>query len=270
VENLSVAELIRQGSAAARAGNAEAARRYFRLAIDAEASNTEAWLGLCGVLEGKSEKRDCFRRVLAVDPANAEAQDGLRWLDNPPAPMPAPILATPAQVQPDVMYCANHPNVETVLRCNRCGKPICTKCAIQTPVGFRCPECVYQQQSVYYTARTADYPIAATIVFVLSVIGGIFVPALAGIVGLLYGAILMIFIAPAIGGVLAEAVRRVAGKRRGRYMRYVIPGAAILGTGLGFLVSLGLGILVPWLRPNFLVALVYAALLVSTLYARTR
>ena len=34
-----------------------------------------------------------------------------------------------------------HPDVETELRCGKCGKPICPKCMVQTPVGARCPEC---------------------------------------------------------------------------------------------------------------------------------
>ncbi|MGC9334733.1 MAG: B-box zinc finger protein, partial [Anaerolineae bacterium] len=56
-----------------------------------------------------------------------------------------------------VLYCANHPNVETLLRCNRCGKPICTRCAVSTPVGYRCRECVGQQQSSFYPGGTLDY-----------------------------------------------------------------------------------------------------------------
>ncbi len=42
-------------------------------------------------------------------------------------------------------YCANHPGVETSLRCNKCGKPICAKCAVRTPTGYRCKECVRGQ-----------------------------------------------------------------------------------------------------------------------------
>ncbi len=42
----------------------------------------------------------------------------------------------------DIPTCANHPERETGLRCNRCGKPICSQCAVQTPVGYRCRECV--------------------------------------------------------------------------------------------------------------------------------
>lgn len=37
--------------------------------------------------------------------------------------------------------CADHPDVETRLRCSRCGKPICPRCAVRTPVGMRCPDC---------------------------------------------------------------------------------------------------------------------------------
>lgn len=37
--------------------------------------------------------------------------------------------------------CTYHPDVMTGLRCSRCGKPICPKCAVRTPVGLRCPDC---------------------------------------------------------------------------------------------------------------------------------
>jgi len=37
--------------------------------------------------------------------------------------------------------CARHGDVQTLLRCSRCGVPICPKCLVQTPVGARCPEC---------------------------------------------------------------------------------------------------------------------------------
>ncbi len=49
-------------------------------------------------------------------------------------------------------YCANHPTVETTLRCNRCDKPICPKCAVKSPVGYRCRECVKSQQKIFDTA----------------------------------------------------------------------------------------------------------------------
>ncbi len=39
------------------------------------------------------------------------------------------------------MQCATHPNVETELACGKCGKPICPRCLVYTPVGTRCREC---------------------------------------------------------------------------------------------------------------------------------
>lgn len=37
--------------------------------------------------------------------------------------------------------CTYHPDVKTGLRCTRCGKPICPRDAVRTPVGLRCPDC---------------------------------------------------------------------------------------------------------------------------------
>ena len=37
--------------------------------------------------------------------------------------------------------CAQHPNVETYLRCRSCGRAICPRCAVATPEGARCPRC---------------------------------------------------------------------------------------------------------------------------------
>jgi hypothetical protein len=42
---------------------------------------------------------------------------------------------------PSAVRCSYHPDVETMLRCSRCGKPICPRCGVRTPVGLRCPDC---------------------------------------------------------------------------------------------------------------------------------
>ena len=39
------------------------------------------------------------------------------------------------------MFCYRHPDRETYVRCGRCDQPICTRCAMQGPVGFRCKQC---------------------------------------------------------------------------------------------------------------------------------
>ena len=57
----------------------------------------------------------------------------------------------------ETFRCARHPDVETNLRCGKCGTPICPKCMVQTPVGARCPDCarvkkipVYDVPPLYY------------------------------------------------------------------------------------------------------------------------
>ena len=121
---------------------------------------------------------------------------------------------------PEVLYCANHPDRETSLRCNKCGKPICAKCARRTPTGYRCPECVKQQQQVFETALWYDPLIAFGVAFVLSALAGALVTALGFFV---------IFLAPIAGGALAQVVMFAVRRRRSKYLPWVAAGGAALG-----------------------------------------
>src|SRR5579859_6333193 len=66
-------------------------------------------------------------------------------------------------------FCYVHPTVETSLRCNKCGQYICARCAVRTPVGYRCKQCVHQQQDVYFSATQLDYVIAGAVSFGLGI-----------------------------------------------------------------------------------------------------
>src|SRR3972149_4976134 len=59
------------------------------------------------------------------------------------------------------LTCANHPTRETSLRCKRCNKPICASCAVLTPVGYRCRECVREQQAIFDTAGGGGLAVGA-------------------------------------------------------------------------------------------------------------
>ena len=124
-------------------------------------------------------------------------------------------------------YCANHPGVETSLRCNKCGKPICAKCAVRTPTGYRCKECVRGQLKIFDTAQWYDY--------VLGFITAGFLGLLASLLALLVsglsfiGWILIIIGAPTAGVIIAEGVRLVIKKRRSRALFITIAAAMVLG-----------------------------------------
>jgi hypothetical protein len=164
------------------------------------------------------------------------------------------------------LYCANHPDRETMLRCNRCNKPICYQCAVLTPVGYRCKECVREQQNVYYNAERLDLPIGAAIGFALGAGVGALAYAFLGLLGLI-GFIIAFFAGPAAGGLIAEGIRWGVHRRRARGMKWVAAGACLAGIVLGGLILLGvLGF--PIRGFVRLDVWLFAALAASAVYAR--
>lgn len=119
-------------------------------------------------------------------------------------------------------YCANHPNIPTSLRCNRCEKLICSRCAVRTPTGYRCKECISNQQRVFSTAVWHDYLIAFGVASVLSFLGSV-------LITILPIAFLTILVAPLIGSVIGEAVRRTTQKRRSKNLTIMAMAGVILG-----------------------------------------
>lgn len=49
---------------------------------------------------------------------------------------------TAQAVETDQTYCYRHSDTPTKLRCSRCDRPICGRCATPASVGQHCPECV--------------------------------------------------------------------------------------------------------------------------------
>lgn len=124
-------------------------------------------------------------------------------------------------IEPPILVCANHPGIETSLRCNKCEKPICPKCAVLTPTGYRCKECVRGQQKLFETATLVDYPLAFITAGVLSYIGS-FVANWLGF--------FVLILAPIAGMIIAEAVRLVTRKRRSRWLFITAAAATLLGS----------------------------------------
>jgi hypothetical protein len=125
-------------------------------------------------------------------------------------------------------YCANHPGVETGLRCNKCDKPICIKCAVRTPTGYRCKECVRGQQKVFITAQWVDYLLGFLVAGFLSTIASGLVALASGIAGL-FSWFLVAAGAPAAGIAIAEALRWVTRRHRAKSLFITIIVAVVLG-----------------------------------------
>lgn len=160
------------------------------------------------------------------------------------------------------LYCYNHPDHETSLRCNRCNRPICTQCAVLTPIGYRCKECVRGQQKVFETAQNLDYPVAFIIAGILSFLGSL----IASVMGFF-----TIFLAPIAGVVVAEAVRLAIRRRRSKRLFQLATLGAALGSLPPLLITLA-GLLSGGFRGGSLLSLlwhgVYTFLVISTVYYR--
>jgi len=170
-----------------------------------------------------------------------------------------------ASTDSETMYCYVHPDRSTLLRCNRCGRPMCTQCAVLTPTGYRCKECVRGQQKIFITARWWDYPLAILVAGGLSLIGSLIVSQFSGFFGFF-----TIFIAPIAGMIISEAVRFVIRKRRAKNLFLATAIATFLG---GIILSLGSLLLLfsgggLYSIFSLIWPLVFAVLVTSTVYYR--
>lgn len=162
------------------------------------------------------------------------------------------------------LYCANHPTVETHLRCNTCGKPICPKCAVATPTGYRCKECVRSQQKLFETAQWFDYLTAGITALILSFVGSLIIPRLGFFV---------LILAPVAGVIIAEACRIIINKRRAKRLYLTIAIATAAGSLFLVLMNL-LGFVQSFNHINFgsliylALQVIYAFMVTSTAYYR--
>ncbi len=162
--------------------------------------------------------------------------------------------------EPETLYCANHPNVETLLRCNRCGKPICLKCATLTDVGYRCKECIRGVQAAYFTAVPTDNIIAFFVAMLVTAIASPIAAAILGGIGF-FGFFIAFMAGGGAGSLLAQIIRSSVGKRRGRHLRYFAIAGIIVGVLVGGFVGLFFGI-----NPLRLTTLLFTILAAATAY----
>jgi hypothetical protein len=245
--------LLRQADRVAAAGKRSAAESLYR-EILADAPDAEAALvGLAGVLVDEAEKTAVYQHVLQINPANETALAALNsqptaaltddWvkvaLDKPEGktavPAPKPELevvetAVPAPAEEFDLVCYRHPSRETALRCYSCGKPICTSCAVKTPVGYSCPDCIRDIRKSYYTAKPLDYVIG----FLVALPTAILAAFLVGFVGFF-----VFLIAPTVGTIIGRVTFWAVRRRRGRYLPYLVAATVVLGAAIAWFFGAG-------------------------------
>ena len=133
------------------------------------------------------------------------------------------------------MRCAAHPDVETNLRCGKCGKPICPKCLVETPVGARCQDCARLQKLPTFQVTKRYYLRAILTAVGLAFALGAAWWVIRTVMGIPYFNFLL---AAGFGYAIGEVVGRSVNRKRSRGL------ALIAGTGvvLSFIIS----IFPPW------------------------
>ena len=137
------------------------------------------------------------------------------------------------------MKCAYHPEVETNLKCGKCGKPICPRCMVQTPVGARCPDCARLYKLPTYRVSAQYYLKAIGTGLGMAVVCGFLWGLIASQIPFIY---LNLLLAPSAGYAIGEVTSLAVNRKRGIVLA-VVAGIALV---ISYLVAILVGIFLPW------------------------
>jgi len=100
--------MVSEGINALKAGKKEAARELFEKVLEINEHNEQAWLWMSAVLDSPEDQRTCLENVLAINPMNERAIQGLKYLDQPAQAeqvyTPPPASPTPPQVESEEAF----------------------------------------------------------------------------------------------------------------------------------------------------------------------
>ncbi len=128
------------------------------------------------------------------------------------------------------LTCYIHPNNPTNLRCSKCGRPICTKCVIETPVGLRCRECAQLRRIPTYAVTPLQYLTASAAALGLALLTGIGWAFLQGIPMVRF---ISFFIALGVGYIMGEVVSLSVNRKGGTGLKVI----AAVGVLLSYMLS---------------------------------
>lgn len=242
--------LLLEGIAAARAGDQEEAQKLLRRVTELEPDNAEAWIWRASVVENSADKKSYLEEALRFEPDNLEAKLALERVTK----LEGDISARVGNEE-EVLYCEVHPERETMLRCNRCGRLMCTDCAVRHPVGLRCRECVNNTRSPIYQvdANTALKTLLATLVVATPITLLVFIFGDLVVSFGIFGWIIGFMIGGAIGRAMGSLVQRLVPRKRGTRIQQAVGVGIVLSSllaGAGLLLIFGS-------LPNLILILIY-------------
>ena len=126
--------------------------------------------------------------------------------------------------EPPPLFCYRHPDRETWVRCGRCDQPICTRCAMQGPVGLRCRTCGKPSRDALTSLTPKQMAIGAVVAMGLGAAVGYFGAQLG---------LFMIVIGFFAGTLIAEALDRTVGIKRGPRILAIAIGGVVIGGLIG-------------------------------------
>ena len=123
---------------------------------------------------------------------------------------------------PKKQFCYKHPQVSTLISCNKCGVNICTKCMVSSVIGMRCKNCVQAKRHHLLQIKPFTYIIAGIFSIFMAIIMGFIWGILANIYAFLFDIIL-----PIVAGFIGRESISIIVKRK-RSMGLVMMGVSII------------------------------------------
>ena len=148
-------------------------------------------------------------------------------------------------ISPETLRCATHPDVETNRRCGKCGKLICPKCLVQTPVGSRCRDCAKLYKLPTYRISPVYYLRATGAALGMAVVVGLAWGFITGLLSFIY---LNLILAAGVGYAIGEVTSLAVNRKRSSWLAVVGSIAVIICYlvsifTFGEVPSLGLGLI---------------------------
>ena len=211
---------MRQANQLAENNKFPSAAKLYRELLQEHPDSADVLVGLAHVSGDERERDELIGRAYAVDPEYTKEL----LKPNPPAAKEEAVTPAPSEQTKDAIEVQG-------LRCNRCAKPLTMKNLVQTSVGYRCKECVRAlEDEKYFTAGAREYLIAALITLPLALIVSL-------LLGWLQFALLSFFLGSGAGTGIGRIAFQAIGRKRGRYLPYVVGSAFVLGCLLAILFS---------------------------------